>query len=240
MIDELIISGKSYRITDSPYDCSISLIKSIDEMIPEKSFYRNPKLEYKYDDILAGKVLHLVTGLDREFLAQAENLSDIHFKFTHRLIFHIYNPEPTGEMIFKKFKPIVDIYENETIHAFAEACDLIATGNPIQLAEYILAVYLRKKREKYSELLAKSRIEFFDNFTYDYFADLMNRHNETSAKIRQLHPKIFDGDGEGKSMSALISQIAERGVFTEKGRTALQCARNVAVGEFFDYVETIM
>jgi hypothetical protein len=239
MIDELIIQGKSYRITDSPYDCSISLIKSIDEIIPEKSFYRNPKTEYKYDDILAGKVLHLVTGLDREFLAQAENLSDIHFKFTHRLVFHIYNPEPTGEMIFKKFKPIADIYENESIHAFAEACDLIAAGNSIQVAEYILAVYLRKRKEKYSELLAKSRLEFFESFTYDYFAYLMSEHNETSATIRQLHSKIFEGTGEGKSMAALISQVAERGVFTEGGKTAIQCARNVPVGKFFDYVETI-
>jgi hypothetical protein len=239
MIDEIIINKKAYRITDQPTDLTIELVQKLDLLVPVKSYYRDDKEKPIYVEDLAAKSIAIVTGLDFEYLKQAENLKDIHEKFTHPLLYFIYRSARI-DLTNSKFSMLDNLYKNESVFAFAEASDLLSSSDPIKTAEYLTAIYFRKKKEHYSEELAMSRIELFKQLNYGYFLLAMMRHNETSTHIRKYHPKIFEGEGKGKGMNALISMVAEKGVFTEKNQTALECARNVRVGKFFDYVETIV
>lgn len=238
MKDSIIINGYAYQITDSANDITISLAQRIDELIPKNSYYRNIKNKYEYNQDLAIDLISAVTGATKDILKRCDNIFHIYSKFIQKLLISIYYPEAI-HLQNKKYNLIDDIYENESIYPFAEACDLLSSGQSIEVAEFIVAIYYRKKKEKYTVEKAKERAEYFNQLPYSVFVYVLSKHNEAATKVRQLHSDIFSGSGDSKSMSSLISMAAEKGIFNSPESTPLNSTRNIKVGEFFDYIESI-
>jgi len=240
-MDKILINNFPYLITDNINELPIGLAKDIEEVIPHNSDYRNTNADtVNCSREIIEKVINILCQVPFEVLEKVPDLTQVFTQFIHPLLSGIFSPTLEGvELNLKRYRIIDDIYENETIHPFAEACDLLTQGNSINTADYLMAVYLRKKKEQYTEAKAKARVEEMNLFSYDKFLYVLHKHNEAVDNVKKYHPSVFNGDGEGKGMNALISTVAEKGIFNQQGKTPLESARAVKVAQFFDYIESL-